>query len=112
VPKFETQDTRFERLIFNIRGVRKTTASRKTTLEPADINDVPVEYECRLTSIPDFTSHSPTPCNVFFAGAKMLATFSADQCFPIPQNQSLASPFNILSRKYIPKFGDLGSETS
>jgi hypothetical protein len=33
--------------------------------------------------MPDFTSHSATPSVVFFAGAKVLAIFSADQCLPV-----------------------------
>jgi hypothetical protein len=33
--------------------------------------------------MPDFTSQSATPSAVFFAGAKVLAIFSADQCLPI-----------------------------
>ena len=33
--------------------------------------------------MPDFTSQSATPSVVFFSGAKVLATFSADQCLPV-----------------------------
>ena len=33
--------------------------------------------------MPDFTSQSATPSVVFFAGAKVLAIFSADQCLPV-----------------------------
>lgn len=47
--------------------------------------DIPVEYVCLLASMPDFTSQSDTPSVVFFAGAKILATFSADQCLPVIQ---------------------------
>jgi hypothetical protein len=35
--------------------------------------------------MPDFTSQSATPSVVFFAGAKVLAIFSADQCLPVVQ---------------------------
>ena len=47
------------------------------------IRDVPAEYVCREASMPDFTSQSATPSVVFFAGAKVLAIFSADQCLPV-----------------------------
>ena len=64
------------------QGTRKPSIQAKSA-RPLIIIYAPVEYECLAASMPDFTSQSATPSCVYFAGAKVLATFSADQCFPI-----------------------------
>lgn len=68
--------------------------------------------------MPNSTSQSATLSIVFFVGAKVFATFSADQCFPdsphTSAQPSLNSPqFSLkLIQAYSPKFGEYGSDTS
>jgi hypothetical protein len=66
-------------------GIIHSNSKSRSWPQPRNLmlSNLSVEKVCLVESMPVFTSHFETASAVFFAGAKVFATFSVDQCLPL-----------------------------